>query len=87
MSKKSPGFWQDVIIDESSFAQLSARGCIWVWRKSKIFKGCLQPNVKLGWYPGMAKGAIWSAGKLGIDKVMLQKNLSVPHKGLVPMFF
>ena len=93
MIKKPLNFWQAVIFsDESSFAQFSCSGHVWVWRSpdQEFWMNRLQPTVKPGGFSVMVWGAIWHDGKSQLVVCEGRKNsakyMEILKEGLLPIF-
>ena len=93
MIKKPLDFWQAVIFsDESSFAQFSCSGRVWVWRSpdQEFWMNQLQPTVKHGDFSVMVWGAIWHDGKSELvvceGHINSAKYIEILKEGLLPIF-
>ena len=93
MIKKPLDFWQAVIFsDESSFAQFSCSGRVWVWRSpdQEFWMNRLQPTVKHGGFSVMVWGAIWHDGKSQLvvceGRINSAKYMEILKEGLLPIF-
>ena len=93
MIKKPLDFWQAVIFsDESSFAQFSCSGRVWVWRSpdQEFWMNRLQPTVKHDGFSVMVWGAIWLDEKSELvvceGHINSAKYIEILKEGLLPIF-
>ena len=93
MIKKPLDFWQAVIFsDESSFAQFSCSGRVWVWRSpdQEFWMNRLQSTVKHGGFSVMVWSAIWHDGKSELvvceGHIKSAKYTEILKEGLLQIF-
>ena len=91
--KKPLDLWQAVIFsDESSFAQFSCSGRVWVWRSldQEFWMDQLQSTVKHGDFSAMVWRTIWHDGKSELvvceGHINSVKYIEILKKGLLPNF-
>ena len=81
-----------IFFDESSFAQFSCSGRVWVWRSpdQEFWMNRLQSTVKHGGFSVMVWGAIWHDGKSELvvceGRINSTKYMEILKEGLLPIF-